>query len=169
MALRVEHEPLLVHPAIEVDGELGDAEERVVVLHEPDGQPFGAAHGHSAGDAEVPVEPRVEERTAVDLDADLAPSMAARVGMGLEAQVGGVGVRTDDAVARFGGAVVVGGPRHQGPAASEDVPSRSRRPLVAFVDADEPVLLESAAGLGDGVIGRGTRVEELAEVDGLRP
>ena len=95
--------------------------------------------------------------------------MAARVGAGLEAQIGGVGVGADDAVADLGRAVVVGGPRHQRSATGHEVPPCGRRPLVALVDVDEALPLQSPSDLGDGVIGRRRRVEEVTEVKGLRP
>ena len=49
-----------------------------------------------AGDAEVAVEPRVQQHAAVDLDAELLPAEAAGVGARLDPQARRVGVRADD-------------------------------------------------------------------------
>ena len=81
--LRVEHQPAVVDVAVEVDRELrhprdrlGDVDEvrRAVAGHDP------------AGDAEVAVEPRVEEHAAVDLDAELTPADRTGVGLRLDPQ-----------------------------------------------------------------------------------
>ena len=61
------------------------------------------AHGDPAGQAEVAVEPRVEQHAAVDLDAELAAAGPAGVGAGLDPQVGAVGVGADQAEAVAGG------------------------------------------------------------------
>ena len=52
---------------------------------------------HPARQAEVAVEPGVEQDAAVDLDAELAVAGPAGVGPGLDAQVGAVGVGADQA------------------------------------------------------------------------
>ena len=54
------------------------------------------AQHDAAGDAEVAVEPRVDQRAAVDLDAELLPTDAAGVGPRLDAQARRVGVGADE-------------------------------------------------------------------------
>ena len=83
---------MLVHVAVEVDRELGQPEQRAIDLDEPD---FSRTERHAAREAEVAVEPRVDERAAVHVDAELAVARAADVGAGLDAQVRAVGVCAD--------------------------------------------------------------------------
>ena len=58
------------------------------------------AQRDASRETEVAVEPRVDERAAVHVDADLAVPGAARVGTGLHAQVRAVGVGADHDEAR---------------------------------------------------------------------
>ena len=76
--LAVEDDAPLVHLAVEVDGELGDPQQRPVDLHA--GGLGRRRSDDPAGQAEVAVEPRVQQDAAVDLDAELAP--ARRTGVG---------------------------------------------------------------------------------------
>ena len=55
-----------------------------------------SAHRDPAGEAEVPVQPRVEQRPAVDLHAQRLPAGLEAIGVGLDPKVGAVGVRPDD-------------------------------------------------------------------------
>ncbi len=77
--LRVELQADLVDLAVEVDGQLGHPQQRPVVAeqHACSG-PLAAEHGHPSRQAEVAVEPRVQQHPAVDLDAELAPAGPAR-------------------------------------------------------------------------------------------
>ncbi len=59
----------LVHVTVEVDRELGQPEERAIDLDEPD---FPRTQRDPTGEAEVAVEPRVDQRAAVHVDAELA-------------------------------------------------------------------------------------------------
>lgn len=92
--LLVELEAVGVDGAVHVDGELGHAQQGPVDVHEPR---RAVPQGEPARESEVPVEPGVEERSAVDLDGDLPPALRAHVGQRLDAQVRRVGVRADDA------------------------------------------------------------------------
>ena len=70
MRLAVEHEATLVDVTIEVDRQLRDTSDRlgdVDQFHRPVGE------DETPGDAEIPVEPAVEEHTAVDLHPQLSP------------------------------------------------------------------------------------------------
>ena len=69
--LLVEHQPALVDVAVEVDRQLRHPADRLVDAHVDGG---AVAQHDPAGDAEVAVEPRVEQRAAVDLDAELPPT-----------------------------------------------------------------------------------------------
>ena len=71
MGLAVEHEAALVDVTVEMDGELRNACDRRVDVHE--GR-FAVRRQHPPGHSEVAVEPAVQEHTAVHLDAELAPA-----------------------------------------------------------------------------------------------
>ena len=92
VGLAVEREAVVDAP-VQVNGQLWEASDGV----EPH-QVLGAVAGDDApGDAELPVQPRVEQRAAVDLDGYLPPAAAAEAGLGLDLQRRGVGVGSDDA------------------------------------------------------------------------
>src|ERR1700684_436241 len=57
--------------------------------------PCGGAHDHPAGEPELAVEPGIEQRAAVDLDADLADAGRAGVRAGLDPQRRAVGMRAE--------------------------------------------------------------------------
>ena len=67
----VEEQALLVDVAVEVDRQLRHAGDRLVDVHERRGT---VAADDPSGDAEVAVEPAVQQRPAVDLDAELNAS-----------------------------------------------------------------------------------------------
>ena len=67
--------------AVEVDGELGDAQQRVAAVEGARLDAVRPAHGDPAGEAEVAVEPRVEEQAAVGLDAEQLPAGPRVVGV----------------------------------------------------------------------------------------
>ena len=75
MSLGVEHEPLLVDAAVEMDRQLGDARDRIADVD----QRVRTIREHDpTGDAEVAIEPRVVEDPPVDLDGELTPPTDAR-------------------------------------------------------------------------------------------
>ncbi len=145
--LLVEHEAALVDVAVEMDGELGDAADRLVDAHVDGGS---VVEDDAAGDAEVAVEPRVEQRPAVDLHAELAPTEQTGVRARLDAQARRVGVRTDDAQWRSGRRLARASPGDQRGAAHDE-------PLVGHVcpRLGEPQRLEAVGqqALG-GAVGR---------------
>ena len=80
----------LVDGAVEVDRELGHAQERARDVDQHGG---AVVEREAAREAEVAVEPGVPERAAVDLDADLPPAAAPGVGVRLDLERRRVGVR----------------------------------------------------------------------------
>ena len=76
--LRVEQQPLGVDLTIEVDGQLGDPQQRPVDQQQPLLGGATGPHDHPPRQAEVSVEPRVEQGAAVDLDARADASRRAR-------------------------------------------------------------------------------------------
>ena len=147
MRLAVEHDAALVDVAVEVDGELRHPGDRVGHGHEG----VGAVGEHeAAGDAEVAVEPAVEEDAAVDLDAELAPPGPPAVGVRLDPQPGGVRVGADDAHrqrSRAGRAA----PGDEGAAARHVAGGRQLGPRLGLGDGDEAAGPEQAGRRVDGV------------------
>ena len=81
----IEHQPALVDLAVEVDRQLRHAGDRFVDVDQR-GRAVGS--DDAAGDAEIAVEPAVEQHAAVDLDAEEPPVGDELVGMGVDAQPG---------------------------------------------------------------------------------
>ena len=76
MTLGIELETLLSDLAVEVDCELGYAENGLVVaVQQRLDRTVAAVDGDPAGEAEVAVEPRVQQDTAVHLHADLLETL----------------------------------------------------------------------------------------------
>ncbi len=146
--LRVELQAGVVHPAIEVDRELRHARDRPVHVDEVR---RAVAGQDPSGDAEVAVEPRVEEHTAVDLDAELTPTRRIGVGVGLDAQAGRVGVGADQTERGVGTVAGREDPGDQRAVAGDDAACRHTVPRVALRDRGEARRLEAAAGGLDGV------------------
>jgi hypothetical protein len=99
MLLAIEDDALLVHVAIEMDRELGQSQQWAVDLDEPH---LPRTQRDPTRQAQVAVEPRVDERAAVHVDAELPVPGAARVGTRLHPQVRAVGVRADHDESRRG-------------------------------------------------------------------
>ncbi len=158
--LAVEDDSLLVHVAVEVDRELGQPEDGSIDLDEPD---FARPQRDATREAEVAVEPRVDQRAAVHVDAELPVPGAAGVGARLHAQVRAVGVRADDDEPRSG----VGGhvPRDDRAAADhERAAGRTVDGLTERLPAEARFGERRGCGLGR-VIGRRRSPEELEEID----
>ena len=171
--LLVQDDALVVHVAIEVDGELRDAQHRTREADEATLDVRSAALGRgplgrdedAACEREIAIEPRVEERAAVDLDAELGVALLLVLGRGLEPEVRAVGVRADDAEARD--ALAVGDDEREDARAAvrEGVAARGEaRPVVRLGDGAEAGGLEARGGARDGVE-RGRRVAEEGERD----
>jgi hypothetical protein len=133
VGLPVEYEALLVDVAVEVDGELRHPRDRLVNVDE--GR-RAVGHHEPAGDAEVAVEPAVEEHASVDLDAELAPARPLDVRSGFEPQSGGVGVRADDPE-RERAALPGAAPGDEGAAADRVAPGLPATPGLPLVDEAE--------------------------------
>jgi hypothetical protein len=81
--LRVERQSL-VGAAVEVDCELSHPQYRLVDGDEPGLNPVVASDRDSAREPEVAVEPGVEQRPAVRLDAEQLPACPGQVGLRLD-------------------------------------------------------------------------------------
>ncbi len=169
--LGVELDPLAQHGPVQMDRQLGDAQQGLVGVEQPRLQTVGGAHDDTSGQAEVAVQPRGDQRRAVDLHPQRVPPRAHTVGVRLETQVGGVGVRADHPE-RCGRAVGgLGGPGDQRPRPAHQVaPGLARRP-VGLDDLGEALLAEQGCRAVDGVEGRRGGVQKAAQPLGhlLRP
>ncbi len=162
--LLVELEAVGVHRAVQVDGELRDAQQRPVDVDEagravPQGQP--------PGQAQVAVEPGVEERPAVDLHGHLAPAVRPAVGARLDPQGGGVGVGADDPEGRVRLGPLGDVPGDDRAAAQHVLAACRAVPGVRLRDLPEARLLQPLGGVRHGVVRRGARREEGHQVVGV--
>lgn len=164
VTLLVELEALGGDRPVEVDGELGDAQEGSVDVDEAAG---AVAQGEPAGDAEVAVEPGVEQRAAVDLHGDLAPAVRAAVGAGLDPQVGGVGVGADDAEGGVGGGALRHVPGDDRAAAQHVLAAQRSVPRVGLRDLPEARLLQPFRGARHRVVRGGAARQEGHQVVGV--
>ena len=155
---------VIVRLAVEVDRELRQPQQRArrgehrraVVEHQP------------AGEAQFTVEPRVQQRPAVDLDAGLQPAGAPGRGLGLELEGGRVAVRAEDVERRLGGRRARHDPGDDGAVAHHEL-SRSRldRPRRGLVEGCEPGVRQPARHFGGGVEARRRGGDEVGEVVGV--
>ena len=90
----VEDEATVVDLSIEMDRQLRDTGDWLVDVHQ---RRRAVGGDDAAGDAEVAIEPAVQQRAAVHLDAEQPPIGDGLVSMGMNAQPRRVGVCTDDA------------------------------------------------------------------------
>ncbi len=132
----------VVHPAVEVDREVRDARDG------PGGHEPHAAVGvdHPAGDLQVAVEPRRQERSAVDLDVELLPPEGPHGGVRLDAERGGVGVRAEDAERGRRGRALRQSPGDECAVTDDDVGAGLGRPRVELGQLGEARRDESVAG-----------------------
>lgn len=156
---------------VEVDGEVGDAEDGLVNLDQLLHDVATLANKDAAGDTQIAIEPRVPDAAAVRLDADL---VVAEVGLfrdGLDAQAGRVGVGANDGNGVAGLPLLADGEGNNGRGVAGKVVFTAGLdggcPRVLFADQLEAGLFEASAGRVDGVEGYTTKVLADAGADGM--
>ncbi len=163
VALAVQLEAVVDLP-VEVDGELRYAQQGAVHVHQVGG---AVAQGQPAAEAQVAVEPGVEQGAAVDLDGDLPPVVGAGVGHGLDPQVGRVGVGADDpeggARQRAFGDV----PGDERAAAEDVLAARGGVPRLGLAHLPEAGLLQLRGRVRHRVVGGGAGGEEGQQTVGV--
>lgn len=164
VALLVELEALRGDVAVHVDGELRDAQQRAVDVDQAGG---AVAQREAAGQAQVPVEPGVHQRAAVDLHGDLAPAVRPGVRAGLDAQVGGVGVGADDAERGVRRGALRDVPGDDRAAAQHVLAAARGLPGVGLRDLAETGLLQPRGGARHGVVRGRARRQEGHQVVGV--
>jgi hypothetical protein len=162
--LAVELEALRVGGPVQVHGQLRDAQQRAVDVDQP---VRAVAQGEAAGETEVPVEPGVQERPAVDLDGDLAPAVRTGVGQRLDAEVGGVGVGPHDPERGVGAGALRHVPGHDGAAPQDVLPAQRAVPGIRLLDLPEPGLLQPCGGRGHSVVRGGCGHQEGHQIVGV--
>ena len=164
--LAVEHEPFLVHLAVEMNGELRDAKPRVVQADEARLEALADAEHDPTREPQVAIEPRVEQGAAVHLDAELQVPFLLVLRARLEPEVRAVGMRTDDAKATY-----AADRSHEGDERAvlvHDVvaPRGERVPVVALQERSEPRPPQARRSRIDGVVRGGGSLEVSDEVEG---
>lgn len=155
--LPVELETVGVGRPVQVHGQLRYAQQRPVDVHQP---VRAVAQRDPARETEVPVEPGVEERAAVDLHGDLPPAVRPGVGQRLDPQVRRVGVRTDDPERGVRRGALRHVPGHDRTAAQDILPAAGPVPGRSLLDLPESGLLQPGGRGGHGVVrGRGGHQE----------
>jgi hypothetical protein len=168
--LRIQHEPLLAELAVEVDRQVRDAQERPTEVEQEGLWPTVDLGGDAAGDREVAVEPGVEQRGSVGLDAELPVAVRLDVGARLQPEVGRVGVCADDPEAALGrrrGSDLKGDDAASG---ANCIPARAglEAPGLVLSQRLEAARLEPADRLRDRVVGRGRTIDEAEQIgDGV--
>jgi hypothetical protein len=89
VALWIESKTLGVNGSVEMDGELRNPKKRIIETEENVlGGSIGGPNSDPSGNTEISIEPRIEERSSVDLDPELSRSGGLVVGTRSEAEVG---------------------------------------------------------------------------------
>ena len=137
--------------------EVGDAKDGSGEIDQHRARLGVSAQCHPPGKREVAVEPGVEQRAPVGLDAELPIAVRFDVGTRLEAQIGGVRMRTDDPKAPLGRGGLADLERDEASLVANRVAPIARRKVPDLVFANRPIPRspQAADGLSDCVIGRG--------------
>ena len=159
----------VAHAGVEVNRELRDPQQGPVNPHQPHLGTFGRAHHHPAGQPQIAIEPRIEQRAAVDLDAELPDAGAAGIRPGLDPERRAVGMRAEQPEPGAGGRARRDDPGEQRPALGHDVAAGTGWPRLRLGHFGEPGHGQPAQGLGGGVIRRRRGVDEPDEVEGGFP
>ena len=150
----------VVHRSVQVDGQLREAQHRAggrEVLR-------AVQHDQPASQLQLPVQPGVQQRPAVDLDAGLQPAEGTGGGLGLEFEGRRVRVRPQDVEAGGGSGALRDHPGDQGAVADDVERARGAFPRFQLVQARETRLVQPACGLVDGVKARRRRADVCAKV-----
>jgi len=162
----VEHQAVVVDAAIEVDGELRESRDG---LCRAEDRGAAVALHHVAREVEVAIEPRVQERRAVDLHLERAEVGGRALGIRLEVQSGRVGVRTHDAKVRVGARG--GDEGDERPTARDETFRSATREVGQFarcVEPHEAGVEQPARSSSDDMVRCGGCVEKLSEVVDFR-
>jgi hypothetical protein len=118
LRLRIERETTRIHLSIEMDGEVGDATQRLVDAQQATRT---ATQAHASSQRQIAIEPGGQEHTTIDLDGELMGSLRAKIGLGLHAQIRRVRVRANQQESRVRGRLLTGHERDHATAALHHV------------------------------------------------
>ena len=161
--LLVQLQALVVDPAIEMDGELRDPHDRLGA-DQPD---LARGQHQPASQPQLAVEPGVEQRRTVDLDADLLPAVPAEIRSRLELEPGRVGVRAHDPARRTRSRVLRHPPGDQRSVADQIVTAGTDREVLPLVLLDEPGRRQPPPTLGRRMPRRRRRRDERPQIGSM--
>lgn len=145
--------------AMQVDGEGRDSDEGAVDLDETgdNGIRVLFADEDATGDAQVAIEPRVPDATAIGLDADLQEAVGRLLADGLDAQAGRVGVGADHADWVSGLPLGTDGEGNDGRAVAGHIVLAAGldggEPAIPLLEILEAGIVEGSGRRGDGMVG----------------
>ncbi len=152
MQLAVEGE-LVVDLTVEMDGQLGNARQRLIDAYQHVRQrPIGIGDDQAAGNTQVAVEPGVQQGAAIDLDADLAVPGPAGVGSGLDPEVRAVGVSASEPHGGPGWRTLGSLPGNERTITLDEPATRHVVPWFGFGTLSEPGRLEPTGRRGHRVM-----------------
>src|SRR5215207_6473078 len=157
--LLVQLEAIVVDSPIEVQRQLRDPGDGPA-LHQRD-----ATLGHQpAGHAKLAIEPGVEQRATIDLDAELSIARSPQVGLGLQLEAGRIRMATDHAKWREPIGSGRNAPGHRRAFADQDVAPGRGIPGVGLGLSREAHLAQSPGDLRGRVVGRRTGLDEVHKI-----
>ena len=161
--LLIEFESLLVDLAIHVDGQIGQAQQGLAEAQQAGFESRAVADIHAAGQAEIAVGKRRQNRAAVDFDAQTQVVFAGVCRIGLEPKAGRIGMCADDTESALHQRLVADDERNQGGAAADDkvAPADFKLPAVGFMQSGEASGHQVRACGGDGVPRAGAGIDEI--------
>ena len=163
--LRIERQPLRVHPPVQVNGQLRDASDRSGASQHD----LAVAQDQTTRQGQLPVQPRVPHHSAVHLDVDLTPAVRrGRLDRRLDGEGRRIRVCAHDAESRVLGHVRRDQPCSDGPASYHDVPAGACIPRVVFIDPREAGVHQALSHDLGGVVGGGGVEEEMLIVHRVR-
>ena len=162
MLLGIELQPLFSDFAKEVDGQVGNAQHRPGKIDEHGAHRPVLEHADAPRQGEVAVEPGVEQHAAVGFNGELAVAVSRNIGRGLESEVRGIGVRTQNPETRLGRRRAPHLEGHQASVVAHNVAAGpgSMVPEFALGQAGKPGRLQAHRGFGHRVVGGGREIDE---------
>ena len=160
---------LVVGLAIEMDGEARNAGDGLANVDQAAVEiAVREAQRDAASKAEIAIEPRIEQRATVNLDAELPVTLRLQLRPRLDFQARAVGVRTDHPHAAVGKGLVPGHERDQSRAVARDIVTAAglQLPAVALVERLEACRVEQSARFDHGMK-RGRRCIDVAKQAGV--
>ncbi len=166
MLLRIELQPFGTQVTVEVDRQLRHPQHRPVHPYQPGPRAVRCADNDTASEAEVAIEPGIQQRAAVDLHAELAHPGPARVRARPHPQRRAVGVRPQQPERCMMRRARRNYPGEQRAAVHHGIAARIRRPVPGQRKLSEARQGQPAQGFGGGVVRRRRGIDEVDQIQG---